>query len=170
MCTVRLGLLTLPVSVIDIQYSVIGIVSGYHLYFIWHRLMSSLSCSVFNCSSHTNQSDTNLICSWQFVFLYHWSLCNWFISYPMFYYWIMVTFCCVHSQLQRDTGPGPDVIKLFFMFNLAEHEIYPATKSKITKNCNSFLLNTDGHENFSAENFMLIDEGENCSAENFMLS
>ena len=35
--------------------------------------------------------------------------------------------------------PGPEVIKLFFMLNSAEHEICPANKSQITNKCKFYL-------------------------------
>ena len=36
---------------------------------------------------------------------------------------------------------GPEIIKLFFMLNSAEHEIFFANKSQITYNCKFFLAN-----------------------------
>ena len=48
----------------------------------------------------------------------------------------------------------PRGYKTFFMLNSAEHEIYPANKSQITKKiANSFLLNITEHENFSANKY-----------------
>ena len=44
----------------------------------------------------------------------------------------------------------PKGYKTFFVLNSAEHEIYPANKSQITSNCNSFLLNLAKIKNFSA--------------------
>ena len=49
--------------------------------------------------------------------------------------------------------PSPEVIKLFFMLNSAEHEIFSANKSQITNNCKSFWLNIAEHENFSANKY-----------------
>ena len=46
------------------------------------------------------------------------------------------------------TIPGPEVIKLVFMLNLAGHEICPANMKLLTT-ANSFLLNIAEHENFS---------------------
>ena len=57
-------------------------------------------------------------------------------------------------NLHYDGAQGPEVIKLFFVLNSAEHEICPANKSQITNNCNFFLLlNIAEHENFSANKY-----------------
>ena len=50
-------------------------------------------------------------------------------------------------------GPGPKVIKLFFMLNSAEHEICQANKSQITNNCKFFLAKIAEHEKFSANKY-----------------
>ena len=47
---------------------------------------------------------------------------------------------CSMWQLQtHQILPRPEVIKLFPVFNSAEHEICPANKSQITNNCKFFL-------------------------------
>ena len=48
---------------------------------------------------------------------------------------------------------GPEVIKLFFMLNSAEHEIFHANKAQLLTVANSFLLNSAEHENFSANKY-----------------
>ena len=47
---------------------------------------------------------------------------------------------------------GPEVIKLFFMLNSAEHEIFSANKSQIII-ANSFLLIIAEHEHCSANKY-----------------
>ena len=46
---------------------------------------------------------------------------------------------------------GPDVIKLFFMLNSAEHEICPA--NELLTIANAFLLNIAQHEKYSANKY-----------------
>ena len=53
----------------------------------------------------------------------------------------------------EEMGPGPQVIKLFFIFNSAEHEIVLLINLKLLTIANSFLLNIAEHENFSANKY-----------------
>ena len=48
---------------------------------------------------------------------------------------------------------GPEVIKLFFMLNSAEHEICPVTNLRLLTTANSVLLNIAEHEIVSANKY-----------------
>ena len=45
----------------------------------------------------------------------------------------------VHTHGCAPEEPGPEIIKLLFVLNLAEHEISPPNKSQIASNCKIFL-------------------------------
>ena len=50
-------------------------------------------------------------------------------------------YCLKEFCLQQEWNPGPEVIKLFFMLNSTEHEIFPAIVGILTfmSGKNSFL-------------------------------
>ena len=50
--------------------------------------------------------------------------------------------CAIIHKFCKQFGPrsGPEVIKLFFMLNSAEHEIYPAHKCLNANNCWHFNI------------------------------
>ena len=55
----------------------------------------------------------------------------------------------MHAYMQS----GPKIIKLFFMLNSAEHEIFFLINLKLLTTAYSFLLNLAQHETFSANKY-----------------